>query len=264
MSMTDNITPTVEPEVSIDAFIDNLPDTGPVEAAPEPAPAPVAEAPAPPPEPEGAAPAPTAESFPRDYVEQLRNEAAERRVALKPYEDAFKDYTPEEKDTWLNLAKITQSDPLAGADYFEQIAKALREQNSPVDPNTLTPEERAARAADERITAFEQKQKEEREEAARQEAVAQVNREAQELGYELGTAPYMSLLFYAQHETEGDLKLADAKVKADRQKIIDDYVAAKAGAPPVSPVGATGTEVHEPPKSMEEARDALDKWLEGM
>jgi hypothetical protein len=267
MTMIGDTTPVEETPGSIDDFIDNLPDPGADEpaapAAPAPAPEPAAESTATTPVVEDHTPA-APESFPRDYVEQLRNEAAERRVALKPFEDAFEGYTPEEKDTWLSLAKITAADPLQGAEYFEQIAKALRDQNAPVDPSTLTPEERAERAADERISAWEEQQKQEREEQARAAAAEQVNTEAKALGYTPLTVDYFDLLFYAQHETQGDLTKAHEKVQARNQKIIDDYVAAKAGAPPVSPVGATGTPVQEPPGTLEEARDAVDKWLDGM
>lgn len=201
------------------------------------------------------------ESFSRDYVEKLREEAASRRVALKPYEDAFGGYNDEERQIWMNLARITAEDPIKGAEYFEQVAKSLREQNTPVDPSTLTPEERAQQAVEAKLAEYEAKQAEERKEADLQRQVKEINDKATALGYTVGDVDHLRLLYYAQNQTNGDLAKADELVKAANQKVIDDYVNGKRLSPPLVNTGQQVPPTPNEPKTFEDARNALEAWL---
>lgn len=252
----------VEIPADLNEIIDRPDPSDPPAEAGAPAPSQAPAAPATPDPAASGEQAPVAESFPRDYVEQLRNEAADRRVALKPYEDAFKGYESDEVQTWLGLIKLVQENPAEGAAYMAQVAQALGNQYSPPDPSTLTPEQRAAQVTQSEIEKFKQEQKEEREREALQRQVEELNKKAEGLGYELGSSGYLSLLHYAQHKTNGDLDKAHTLVQADVQKIIDAYVQGKAGAPPVSPGAGVGSPVPSQPETLEEARESLDKWLD--
>lgn len=209
--------------------------------------------------------APTVENqdqFPRDYVEQLRRESADRRVQLKPFEDAFGGYEPDEVETWLQLIRLTNQDPAAGAQYMAEIASQLKNQYSPPDPNTLTPEQRAQQVTQSEIEKFRAEQKEERERLEMERQVRELNLHAEKLGYEPGTSGYLSLLHYAQHKTGGDIDKAHEFVQADVQKIIDAYVASKQAAPPAAPGTGVGSPTPTEFETLSDSRDALSNWLD--
>lgn len=89
------------------------------ESAGEPAPAPAPEAaPA-----EGGA----EETFPRSYVEELRQEAARYRTTAKPYEEAFASMSESERRGFLDLASDLNSSPERALEGFERVVANLRE-----------------------------------------------------------------------------------------------------------------------------------------
>lgn len=174
--------------------------------------------------------------FDRAYVEKIRGEAAKYRTAAKPFTDAFDGYEESDREAILDLAKELLSDPQAAGKRMLEASRSIAGDDfdtwiNPVTPEFLTPETLEAQLA-------------QREESARQKAeVEGIQREAKELGYEEGTADHAKLFFYAANETQGDMKAAHAKMEAEKQGIIDAYVASvkeKGGRFPATPTGVTG------------------------
>jgi hypothetical protein len=174
-----------------------------------------------------------AESFPRAYVEQLRKEAADRRTAVKPYDDAFSAYGPEERDVWLKIAKLTVDDPAAAKEVMDTLFSSMLEEAEPEAPT----------AEDDRpLTRKELEQWSKDQEAAKQEAaaVSAVEKEAESLGYKSGDWNYYALMKRALSDHNGDLKAAHAAFEADKQKVIDEYIAGKTASGEKWPAGMPG------------------------
>jgi hypothetical protein len=249
--------PVVDAPVVDTPVVDTAPVTEPVTPA-EPAPtgdAPVVDTPV------SDAPVvvdPADDSIPealRPYVKQLREEAAERRVALKPFEEAFSNYEPEQAQALLGVVAAL-SDPesqLDAATQLKELAEAILGDIDLNDPNRpLT------RADLERIEA--DKQAKAQEEAAVQAVIA----EATELGFPEGEGEagrgYRRLMDLAVSETKGDLKAAAAIIQAERDAIIADYakqvMEGKAKWPTLPPpVGDAPADITgAPPKTFAEAR----------
>jgi hypothetical protein len=133
-------------------------------------------------------------TFPREYVEQLRIEAANRRVALRTaeeqlqgYNEAFAGLSESDRETLLQFTRTLAQDPMTAAEWMveqgttirEQAAAALQpeqpagiEQYDPNDPNRpLT------------IAEFQRLQAAQYEEAQRAQLISHWNREAARLGY---------------------------------------------------------------------------------
>jgi hypothetical protein len=99
--------------------------------------------------PEGAAPA-GAEPIPdpddgtipealRPYVKQLRDEAAERRVSLKPYEDVFGKFEPEETQALLSvIGGLVRGDAVRGGHPLKAVVESILGDGSE-DPTARSP-----------------------------------------------------------------------------------------------------------------------------
>lgn len=243
------------------AFAGGDPDPAPV-PAPESAPAPEAVEPP-------AAPAPADEGdlgkFGEhgSYIQQLRDEAAERRVALKPYQDAFQGYSDEQRAAFFGLAQGLLSDPTATAQQLREIADQILggdEAGAAVEPvekgDTLT------RAEVEQLLA-------DRESAAETERVAKAKEqeiisEAKELGYEAGSPEYRKLMFQAINYADYDLNKAHEQLEAEKQAIIDSYVEGKGAGVRIPRQGGVPVSQAEPIKTMDEARAATEALLRGL
>lgn len=191
----------------------------PEPAAPAPA-TPAAPAPAAPPA--GADTDPfddaTVDKFDRAYVEKLRREAAEHRTAAKTYQDAFSKYPDEARSAMLEIVQGLISDDQdtvmgTATQLRELAAQLLGEELNPDDPD------RPLTKAD-----YDRIQQEQKARADEERAVQDVLSEAKGLGYEPETAGAADLLWRAVNVHNGDLKAADAAIKAERQAVIDEYV----------------------------------------
>lgn len=230
-------------------------------AAPAAPAAPVTpEAPAAPP-PAPAAPetdpfdSPDTTTFERPYVEKLRKEAADRRTAHKPFEDAFSPYSEEERTVWLNLAKITAQDPKQGKAIMDELFAAMLEDEGP--PAEVPHEGEDRPLTKKELEAWTADRERSQAEAA---AVKQVETEAVSLGYKPGDHRYVALMRRALDEFDGDIGKAHSAFEADKQAVIDAFVAEQAAAGqrfPVAP-GSGGTPPADPtggqPKTFAEAK----------
>lgn len=218
----------LEPE--LEAILDR---GQPEEAAPEPAPEPATPSDI---EPEDPAPAEPEhpETVAWDEHVKLRHENAEYRKRWQPIEQTFDGIHPDDAAALLDLAKTYKEDPRQAAEIMRQYADALSAEREAAgvpeggEQKYLTPEE-----FDRRWAERESKQRND-------QLVADIEREAQTLGYTPGTRDYVSLLHAATNETNGDIKKADALLKSERQRIIDEFVAAQAKGSTVTPAPQTG------------------------
>jgi hypothetical protein len=193
-----------------------------------------------------------AESFPRSYVEKLRQEAADRRTAVKPYEEAFSAYGAEERDVWLQIAKLTAEDPATAKGIMEDLFKSMLDEPEPEIPSAED---------DKPLTRKEMQDFLAAQESAKQEAaaVSAVEKEAESLGYKQGDWNYFALLKRAMTDHNGDLQEAHKAFEADKQKIIDEYVSGKqASGDKFAPGMAGGSAPADPsggaPKTFEQAK----------
>jgi hypothetical protein len=209
---------------------------------------------------------PTADSFPRSYVERLRQEAAARRTEAQAFKEAFEGYSDDDRTVLLDLAKTLRTDPASAAEWMRAQAEALLAgdeaagagdgEGDDLDPDApMTPAQ-----LEKYLTDREAKKA---AEAAETERVDAIVKEAEALGFseKANRREYLALLDIATHDTGGDLAKAAEQLKAERQKVIDDFLAAKAAeadATPTTPSQAGGgREPFEAPKDWDDLRKVL-------
>lgn len=228
----------------LDAILDR-PD--PAEATPEPTPA---ADPDPTPEP-AADTTPAAEpdaddpwdagadTFDRPYVESLRKENQRRRQRSKRYDEVFDGYTDDERDFLLNLASEVRSNPAQAAQRAAQLAQVLgatpaeqQQVANEVDESGPLTAKDIAQIIDQQLSARDQRHAAQQQEQEQKAAVAEVFTDAEKLGYEQDTPEFINLLYVAARDQEHDpataLQLAHKQIQAQRQQVIDDYLAQKA------------------------------------
>jgi hypothetical protein len=247
---------------TLDQFLDaqeTTPEEAPAEASP---PTQTAEAPT---TPEADPFESGADSFPREYVQKLRQEAAGYRTRARELEEAYSAFAPysaEDRQVWTSLAKTMVDDPKQAAKWMREIAEAVAidypdEPAPAAEPDGEGSEPQFLTKADyDKLRADERKQTD----------VVRIEAEAKALGYDLDGRDYVNLLLIAQHETKGDITAAHEALKGDRQKIIDEYLSSKqadAQNAPVAPAGPVGTPAsgERPIKDFKDARAALEEYL---
>lgn len=200
---------------------------------------------------------------------KVRSEAANRRVKLKPYEEAFEGFDEEARTTYLELAKqIASGDAAqqkAAAKRFREIAERIDGATVPVTPTgEEDPEQKP-------LTVKEWKalQAQQDDDRHLQEQVRLIEADATKEGIEVGSARYATYLYALQQpDVAGDHEKAMAVLNADRQAIIDQYAKAVAEGQekwPVAPgsaaLGAPGEEVK--PLNWKDARKAAAALISG-
>lgn len=202
------------------------------------------------------------QSFDRAYVEKLRKEAADRRVAVKSYEDAFDGYNDAEREFFMDVIRGLKDE--GGRDAAAR--RALEVFQKLVEPATQpSPTAGQGEEDDEdrplTLKEWKQLQQQKEQQAAETEAVTAVKREAGELGYTEGTREYRRLMDIAIHETKGDLKKAHEVLETERNTFIEEYLKTKkdAAEQTLSSPGGAGTPPSQErkPVTMEDARKAM-------
>ncbi len=204
------------------------------------------------------------ETFDRKYVEGLRKEAAGHRTKHTPYEEAFGDYSEEDRAVFLDLAKTFAADPVKGTERFEQLAAGLRKQY----PGEKTPTANELKAeagvegdpAEKPMTKAEVKAflAEERAAEDQQAAVKAITAEVAAV-YPADTSEHRETLWLAANKTGGDIKAALAMQAEKEQAIVDRFLTGKkqqaGGAHPVTGQGDPSGD-SKTPKTWKEARAA--------
>ena len=202
---------------------------------------------------------PEAQQFPREYVEKLRKEAADRRAGSKPFQEAFEGYEQEEVDVLLGLVRTLSSDPKTAAQQMAMIVESINEAYK-------DEEDAGGGKAPEPVTAADvEKMLTEREQKSKVDAVtAEIEKTAKELGYEKDSEDYIQLLWLANNKTNYDLKAAHGLIEGKRQAVIDKYLADKQaeadGSLKRGPAGGPAGESN-PVKDFSDARARLEARL---
>lgn len=201
------------------------------------------------------------QSFDRPYVEKIRKEAADRRTAMKPYEEAFGGYNAEEQAVWFDLAKQLANDPKAAAARFQEIATGILGAD---EPAAVEPPE----GADKPLTQAELDAKlKERDDANQlREITAKIESDAAGLGYKKEDAEgWRDLMVTAQYVTNGDLHAAHAHLVAKKQGWIDGYLKEKeTGGVKLPTNGGTPGQPAEPVTTFASASDAFRASMANM
>jgi cobalamin biosynthesis protein CobT len=194
------------------------PETTEPEAADEPAEEAAEEAPA---EEATEEPETPAETFDRDYVEKLRNEAADYRVRAKEFHEAFEGYDEAATAKFLDLARGLNDETRhreVGVEFFnigKRILESLGEDVGDLaapDPNRpLTKAELDAEFA---------AREEERNMAQLVEAI---DHEIKELGYTQGSPDHYALMRLANDRDDGSIEEAHKSLQAWKKGIIDEW-----------------------------------------
>jgi hypothetical protein len=251
-------------EAALDAFL----------AQPDPADAPAAvETPAAPATPETPAapaddvdaPLPEGDKFERAYVEKLRREAAgyrERAKAAERYTSAFDGYEDDAVGEWLRLAQQLKADPKSTAAELSQLVEQINAAYAEDVEGTPTPEEVQTPEGYLRKEDVERMFQEREQKADLDRRVVQIENDARNLGYEVGSDSYEELLWNASRLPSGSIQEAHAKIEARNQAIYDKMIADVGGRPaPKVPVGSTPAGTDRAIKTFAEANEALDQWL---
>lgn len=216
--------------------------------------------------------------FDRGYVERLRkenqryrNERNDARDQLKRYE-VFDAYEPDDQQAWLNLMQGWVADPMQVAPVFQQIAasvlgdgsdpggdiaaaQSIEDSMSQIDnPADLT-SDKVQEMIDAAMSARDQA-------TAERAAVEGVYAEIRAGGIDPQSREGMAVLWSANNETDGDIAKAIENVKADRQRIIDEYVqGAATGRTVTTPQTGVVASQDQPIQNLDDARKAADAFI---
>lgn len=201
-------------------------------------------------------------------IRSLRDEAAAGRTSHKPYKEAFDGYSDADVQVLLNLASTIKTDTKAGAEMMRQIADALLAEGADT-PAPAPAETPASGAEDKPLTRADiEKMMAEKDTSAKlKSAEDAIVAEAKDLGYNTGTRQYYALLMEAKLHHKGSLADAHTALEAERQSVIDTYLAKKksdAEATPTAGSGAGGPPSGEKPiKTFADARAAFEARVAG-
>lgn len=211
--------------------------------------------------------------FDREYVERLRQEAAEHRVKAREFGEVaerykfFDDVPDEAREILLDLNRALVEDPTGSG--AREMARLLR-QLSGDDFDSLIEEVKTPQYLTREEARKEAEKVAEERERARIAAEAEQSlwKRVSDLGYERNSADAGLLLWYANVKHDGDLDAAHKSVQEHNQAVIDAYVASqreKNGKfPPVSGAIVDGPkpDAEDGPKSVSEASDRFRAWLD--
>jgi hypothetical protein len=222
--------------------------------------------------------------FDRGYVDSIRREgqryrttAQEAQQKAQIYDSVFGGYEEGDRNTWLNLASMWQTDPNQAATIMGNIAQAVlgeangsdthaepEGQPAPGDagdglgelPAGLTREQVEQMIAD-TIGQREQAQQE-------QQAVQGVYAEMAAQGYQPDSLEGFMVLYLANQDGSGNVQSGIDKLTSYRQKVVDEYVAGRANGhhPTPSPNGLLPNatpEIHD----LDGARKAAEAFIRG-
>lgn len=198
-------------------------------------------------------------------VREAREEAKRYRLRAKEYEEVYDGLDDDGRGFLLELNKALKAGDSDTAQAMwgqlfadpDAAAAAADPAAAGGDPDAPLTAADIDRLVEEKLATREAKR-------AEDQAVADITKDAEALGYKPGSRDYVNLLYVANNETGGDLAAADQALKAERQKVIDEFVAAK----------ATDSELHTTPAGdgsapsgerqitdLRTAKAGLEEWL---
>lgn len=169
----------------------------------------------------------------RKEIEALRKENADRRVKARTFDEAFSGLDDNDRDAILGFVQAYKADPAqAGA-----IAKQWGEALTPAERGDIA-EATGAAPTDAPMTRaeFERAMAEREQQQGIQSSIAEMQREAKELGYDPEGPEYLLLIQAMDRLGTTDMKQGHAEVQKFLQSKIDAYVASKAGDAERTPV----------------------------
>jgi hypothetical protein len=218
--------------------------------------------------------------FDRGYVERIRREGQRYRQEQQAlaeragkYDQVFGGYDEADQQVWCNLARTWSTNPAEAAAIMQNIAQAvLADSTGTADAShaatasaddgegsldELTPERVQQMIGD----ALTQQQRAQLE----QQAVQEVYAEVRAAGYEPGSPEAFMVLWYANNEGSGDVKVGVEKMRAYNQKVIDDYVTGRVNGAHPTPSPANGVVASEqaPIHDLRDARKAAEAFIRG-
>lgn len=225
------------------------------------------------------------ETFPRSYVEKLRNEAAEYRTKYAPFRDAFGEVDEDLRDYVLNdiISPLLSDSPAAALDELYGVVERIHNANKTV-PKWL--EKQIAAVEDEidpdaplTLKQWESIQAKKAEEEATQTGLREIMTATTALGYPANPkddkfGDLASLFAISTNHTKGDLQKAHEIRQARFNEAVEQALeerlqAIKTGAvkwPAVSTSGSSPAEAKDEPKTFAEARKRanarMDKWMD--
>lgn len=224
---------------------------------------------------EPAAPPAEPDTFPREYVEELRRENAKWRTKAQPYEEVFGDLDDEDRQAWLQIVQLANSGDPDAIQYLGQALGFVGEE-PPVEefaeqPQYLTPEQAREIARQEAQEMLAQ----EREQQSRVQQIESIQSRAKnEFNVEPGSDEYVVLLHRANQidpadTPDGDLlKAAHEQIQAEKQAQWDAFIAQKQQEASNSPTTLTGQgqapSTAQTPKTWAEARNSLHERLSNL
>jgi hypothetical protein len=200
-------------------------------------------------------------------VRKVREEAANRRVALKPYEEAFSGFDDESRGVYLELAKqIASGDPelqKAAAARFREIAERIDGSEVSTKP-TGEPDPKQKPLT---IAEWESLQAQAQQEAEIQAGIKQIESDAAAAGIDLYNSPTGAAYLWAlqQPDVAGDHEKALELVEKERQAAVDAYAKKVAeGAekwPSVAPSAAVAGDEAPPPANWKDAAKRTQAFI---
>lgn len=191
--------------------------------------------------------APEPETFDREYVHGLREEAAGWRTKLREQEARFEGVDEETITALVEFARLSKAAESGDADALAQLNEMMGE-DAPADPAPVQEftEERFRQLAREEAERLVTEQSQAQQQEA---AVRGIVTKAESLGYTQGSEDYILLMRAANAadpaEHQDVLAFADTQVKAYKQSILDAYLAEKEtatdGSPQLTQPGAAPT-----------------------
>lgn len=215
-------------------------------------------------------------------LKETREEAKRYRTERNSYKDAFEGFEPEDVELYLSAVKNIRENPAEAHSQFAGLVEALAESAgiTTAEAEEIVEDELSEGGdlseGDELLTKagldeyLAKKAEDDKAKSAADEARKEIDETISELGYKPDTADFNNLLFFATKETEGSavdkLKAADAVIKAEKQSIIDNFLAEQGkigdSTPPQSNGAAPTPAGPEKVKSIngaaKQARAALD------
>lgn len=196
-------------------------------------------------------------------IRKLRDENAKHRTSLRPYEELFDGYDPDDAQFLKDLVRDIKTAPGTAAQRAQQLVDALAGAVE-APASTQTDEDRPLTKAEvaQMLNDFAKQQEQTQ---TQQRQLDNVYSEAEKLGYKQNTREMVELLWVAANECDDDIAAAHKKLEDERQAVIDEAFAKKREEAERSPrvVTRTGSSPggDKPIKSIKEASAALKEAL---